>query len=45
MFEQNGYKRYSPGDVNINMLNEKGIPERCYCGRLRLEHIEKKDDP
>jgi hypothetical protein len=45
MFEQNGYKRYSPGDVNINMLNEKGISERCYCGRLKLEHIQKKDDP
>lgn len=45
MFEQNGYKRFSPGDVNINMLNEKGIPERCYCGKLKSEHLAKKDDP
>jgi hypothetical protein len=45
MFEQNGYKRYSPGDVNINMLNERGIPERCYCGKLKSEHIAKKDQP
>jgi hypothetical protein len=45
MFEQNGYKRYSPGDVNINMLSEKGIPERCYCGHVKSEHILKKDDP
>jgi hypothetical protein len=45
MFEQNGYKRYSPGDVNINMLSEKGIPERCYCGKLKSEHTTKKGEP
>ena len=45
MFEQNGYKKFSPADVNVNMLNEKGIPERCYCGKLKSEHLAKKDQP